>query len=258
MMDKTYILEENLLERYVLGELNAEEEHQIEVALNKFPELKDELSSIEANIESMTFENAIQPASKVKSQLLHSISNRKTEVIPIQNHSSKNPYLVAASIAALFLMSSIFLYSKWNTSQEQIRIVERQNYELNKKLDKLQKDNEKTQALFTSINNPDTEKYVLKGNALMPEAKLISYVNDKEKSVIVNTAYLPDLDNEHDYQMWADVNGEMINMGIIDTNQEMLAMTYIDYSESLNITIEPSGGSDHPTVSKLITNIYLK
>ena len=44
---------------------------------------------------------------------------------------------------------------------------------------------------------------------------------------------------------------------LLDTNTEMLAMTYIDHAESLNITIEPAGGNDHPTVSKLITNIYM-
>ena len=92
----------------------------------------------------------------------------------------------------------------------------------------------------------------------MPDAKLISYVNDIERSVLVNTSYLPELDEAHDYQMWADVEGEMINMGVIDVTTPMLAMNYIDHSESLNITIEPAGGSEHPTVSRLITNIYLK
>ena len=57
--------------------------------------------------------------------------------------------------------------------------------------------------------------------------------------------------------MWADVDGEMINMGIINTSKALLAMQYIPEAESFNITIEPKGGSPHPTVSELIANTYL-
>ena len=91
----------------------------------------------------------------------------------------------------------------------------------------------------------------------MPEAKVVSYVNHKTKSVVINTERLPKLDAEHDYQMWADVEGEMINMGVISKDKNLLAMNYIDHAESLNITIEPAGGNDHPTVSRLVTNVYL-
>ena len=112
-------------------------------------------------------------------------------------------------------------------------------------------------ALFTTITHPDTEQYILKGNALMPEGKVISYVNHETKSVVVNTERLPDLDEAHDYQMWADVEGEMINMGVISKGNNLIAMSYIDHAESLNITIEPLGGNDHPTVERLVPNVYL-
>jgi len=72
-----------------------------------------------------------------------------------------------------------------------------------------------------------------------------------KKTVVISTKQLPELDDQHDYQMWADVEGVMINMGIIERNKEMLAMNYIENAESLNITIEPSGGSDHPNVLNL-------
>ena len=75
---------------------------------------------------------------------------------------------------------------------------------------------------------------------------------------MINTERLPDLDADHDYQMWADVEGEMINMGVISKDKKLMAMNYIDHSESLNITIEPAGGNDHPTVERLVTNVYLR
>ena len=82
-------------------------------------------------------------------------------------------------------------------------------------------------------------------------------MNHNDKSVFINTKQLPEIDKDHDYQMWADVDGEMIDMGVITKGQSLMAMNYIENAESLNITIEPAGGNDHPTVERLISNVYL-
>lgn len=258
-MDKTYILEQGILELYVLGELNKSEQRQVEDVIRQNPELKTKLDAIEAKFETLAFEQAIDVPSSVKSALMNKVSAETSKTIPLQPDTRKRNYLaVAASISAVLLISSIYMYSEWNTANEQLKLAEDQNKLLNTKIEKLAKDFSETKSWYASISDPNTEKYILTGNQLMPEAKLISYVNKASKTVVINTEYLPELDEKHDYQMWADVNGEMIDMGVIDTKQTMLAMNYIENSESLNITIEPAGGNDHPTVSKLITNTYLK
>jgi anti-sigma-K factor RskA len=259
MMDKTYILDQGILELYVLGELNDSEQQQVEDAIRQYPELKKELESIELNFESMAFEHAIAVPASVKKTLINKVSGEAPQVIPLQSRNRTRNYLsIAASISALLVVSSMYFYSEWNTTKQNLKLVEDQNKALNIKIDNLSKDFDETKSWYTAINDPNTEKYILTGNQLMPEAKVISYVNNSTKTVVINTEYLPELDEEHDYQMWADVEGEMIDMGVINTNESMLAMNYIENSESLNITIEPAGGNDHPTVSKLITNTYLK
>lgn len=259
MMDKTYILSEGLLERYVLGELDIDEQNQVEKALEIYPELQKSLEAIEITFEKVAFENAKTPSEVVKSKLLEKISNSNSKnVIPSIKDKSVRSLKFISGIAAALLIGSIFLFMQWNSVQKELQLASEKNKELNEKLDQLINENNATNQWYAMISNPNTEKYILKGNQLMPEATVISYVNDKEKSVVVNTSYLPKLEEDQDYQMWADVEGEMINMGIIKTENKMLAMNYIENSESLNITIEPSGGSDHPTVSKLITNIYIK
>lgn len=258
-MDKTYILNQGILELYVLGELNDSEQQQVEDIVRQNPELKKELESIEVKFESVAFEHAIEVPTSVKKALINKVSGEAPKIIPLQSRKRNRDYLsVAASISALLVVSSIYLYSEWNTTNQELKLVEDENKALNIKIDNLSKEFDETKSWYSAINNPNTEKYILTGNQLMPEAKVIGYVNNSTKTVVINTEYLPELDEEHDYQMWADVDGEMIDMGVINTNESMLAMNYIDNSESLNITIEPAGGNDHPTVSKLITNTYLK
>lgn len=259
MMDKTYILDNGILERYVLGELTENEQQQVEVALGQYPELKAKLETIETSFQELAFENAIDAPSSVKSELLKNTKNSSSKVVSISPEKSLRPYLnIAASIAAVLCIGLIYLFTQLNTTKRQLQFVEEENTKLNKNIDNLNEYLSETNKWYVAINDPDVQKYVLKGNALMPEATVISYVNNANRSVVINTKRLPKLDDEHDYQMWADVEGEMINMGIIDKNKDMLAMNYIDNAESLNITIEPAGGNDHPTVAKLITNIYLQ
>lgn len=259
MMDKAYILDNGILELYVLGELSESDQQQVDTAISKYPELQSHLDAIEESFEKMAFENAIDTPINIKSELLNTISNTTTNTVSIAPQKSLRSYLnIAASIAALLLIGSVYMYSQLNSTKKRLEVVEQENAKLNSNIENLNNYLSETNKWYVAINDPDVQKYVLTGNAMMPEATVISYVNNIDKSVVINTKYLPKLDDEHDYQMWADVEGEMINMGVIDKSKDMLAMNYIDNAESLNITIEPAGGNDHPTVSQLITNVYLQ
>tara|TARA_R110002049_G_scaffold95397_8_gene234287 strand:- start:11410 stop:12192 length:783 start_codon:yes stop_codon:yes gene_type:complete len=259
MKDKAYILKHGILEQHLLGELNNEDQIIVEQLLNEDTELKSQFETLEANFETMAFENAIPPPKVVKDNLMVSVKSDQAKVIPIdKNNSVKTYFSIAASIAAILLIGSVWMFNKLNKTKQRLQIVEEQKSLLLKDIEGLSKNLEASSKWVGILNSPDTEQYILKGNALAPEAKIVGYVNHKNKSVVINTKSLPKLDDEHDYQMWADVEGEMINMGVIDKQKQLLAMNYIDNAESLNITIEPAGGNDHPTVSNLIANIYLR
>jgi anti-sigma-K factor RskA len=259
MMDKTYILENAVLEQYVLGELTLSEQEQVQQSLRQYPELQELLSEMESSFEKLATENAVDVPECVKINLLSEITKGKIKTIPVDSKESKPSYLwIAASIVVLLSIGSFYLFTELNSLKEEFKVVSEDNKILNNRIEELNASIEETSNWYEIINNPETSKYVLNGNASMPNATVISYVNDVKKSVVVNTIELPELDADHDYQMWADVEGVMIDMGVIDTGKDMLAMSYIDKAESLNITIEKKGGSDHPDVSRLVTNIYLK
>jgi len=261
MMDKKSLLENGLLEQYLLGELNANQCEKIEQLLASDNELKTHVEQLELDFENIGLENAITPPEFIKSQLLDKvkITTANPKVVTLAKNNNTKFYLgIAASVAGFLLIGSFWMYSQLSDVKEQLQTVDTTNTELNTTIETLNTELERTNSLYSEIVNPDTEHYILKGNASLPEAKVISYVNHKSKSVVINTERLPELDAEHDYQMWADVEGEMIDMGVISKGKTMMTMAYIDNAESLNITIEPSGGNDHPTVERLVTNVYLR
>ncbi|RYE01089.1 MAG: anti-sigma factor, partial [Sphingobacteriales bacterium] len=55
------------------------------------------------------------------------------------------------------------------------------------------------------------------------------------------------------YQLWALLNGQPVDLGVFDLRQEKLLvrMKGVQAAEAFAITLEPKGGSANPTLSKM-------
>lgn len=251
--------ESGLLEQYILGDSSTSEMELVESMLAQHPELRTHLAKLEQGLEQLAKENAIVPPPKVKQQLLKQIDENSSTIEEVTSARGMKSYLaIAATLALLFGISSFYLYQRLNGLENDLRIVEEQKNVLQTEFEDALEEYDDLLGWYEKIKHPNTQKYTLAGNSQAADATLIGYVNHQDKSVFVDTQGLPSLDEDHDYQLWADVDGEMIDMGVINKQSPMLAMTYIDKAESLNITIEPKGGSNHPNVARLIANVYLQ
>ncbi|NAS31059.1 hypothetical protein GTQ40_08770 [Flavobacteriaceae bacterium R38] len=262
-MDKDSIKENGLLEQYLLGELSEKESNEVEEALKGDEELRTYFNELEANFQQLAFENAITPPGRVKASLMDIVNNEINEerkVIPIKTRQQQRfsiPFAAAASLAFIFFLSSAWLYNNWKTTQSNLESLRNETSDLRSRITTIEEDYDETNKWYQAINQPDAVQLVLKGNDILPDATAITYVNHQDKTVILNTQGLPELAEDKDYQMWADVDGVMINMGVIPSDVTMTTMKYIDDAHSINITIEPAGGNDHPTVEQLISNVIL-
>ncbi|UII76551.1 anti-sigma factor [Flagellimonas sp. HMM57] len=251
MMEKDKILEEGLLEQYLTGELSKEDTLLVENILKKDSELKQHFLQMQDDLEKMGFENAVTPPFQVKHALQKQLED------PIAKKTNWMPFIAAASLALVFMLSAIWLYTKWQNAEENLESLQITTADLQNRLDNLEQNYLLTSNRLETINNPNVIPLVLYGNNIAPNSKAVAYVNHKSKLVMINPQGLPKLPADKTYQMWSDVDGEMINMGLVPTDKELVTLKYIDSAESLNITIEPAGGNDHPTVEQLVSNVLL-
>ena len=143
------------------------------------------------------------------------------------------------------------------SAQNTLNALQNQTVVMQERLDLLEENYELTNNRLQIINSPNTIPFVLASNEKMGNSRAVAYVNHNNRLVVVNPRGLPSLPNTQTYQMWSDVDGEMINMGLLPTDKDLVTLKYIDHAESLNITIEPAGGNDHPTVEQLISYVTL-
>lgn len=251
MKDTKRILEEGLLELYLTGELSEELTSIVEDALEKDKTLKAHFDALEADFERMGLEQAITPPNAVKSRLKKAIRRQEKSM------TYWLPLSIAAGFALIFGLSTFWLYAKWKDAEDNLNRLQTQTNQLQRKVDDMELEFRLTSNRFESINNPNVIPFVLYGNQKAPKGRAVAYVNHKSHQVLVNPKGLPLLPSDKTYQMWSDVNGEMINMGTLSPNDELVALKYIENAKSLNITIEPVGGSDHPTVEELVSYVIL-
>ncbi|MFT5750886.1 MAG: anti-sigma-K factor RskA [Dokdonia sp.] len=256
MIERQALIQSGDLERYLLGDLSKEENSQIELAIANDKELATYVRQLEDDFEQMAIQNAIAPNPQIKTALMSQVKALQTSTTTPVIYLKK--WLgIAASAAAFFFLTSIWQFSKVSTLESRIVEEARKTENFSKDFNSLTTFFETNTQWYDAIRDPNAEKFRLTGNNLAPNLQAVSYINHKAQSVILQASNLPELAATEDYQLWADVDGEMIDMGVILKNEPMLAMKYIPNATSLNITIEPLGGNDHPTVERLVSNVYL-
>jgi len=242
-------LDGDLLEKYLLGDTTTEESLQVERYIAIHPEVRESYNELQENLESYAKLHALKAPEDLKGRIIDKIRREK------HRGSRFYKYAVAASIAALlFAGSSYFFYN-------QNKDLHEKNTMVNNKIKNLEMDMkvqlEDLRNQYIVLNNPNTKKYEVNGNRKAQELKAVAYINPVKKLSHINVSNLPQLPEDQCFQMWAEVNGELVNLGVIknfDDKEKFLALPYGDNAIGY-ITIEPNGGNETPTVKNIVANI---
>jgi len=242
-------LDTDLLEKYLLGATSTEESLRVERYIAMYPEVREAYNELQENLETFAKLHALKTPKGLKEQILFRIRQEK------RSRSKFYRFAVAASIAALiFAGASYFFYNQNQSLQKENSIVNNKIQDLENDM-KIQLEDIRNQ--YIVLNNPNTRRYSVNGNTKAQELKAVAYINPVKKLSYINVSNLPQLPENKCFQMWAEVNGEMVNLGIIkqfDDKEKLLALPYADNAVGY-ITIEPQGGNNTPTVQNIVANI---
>ena len=242
-------LDSDLLEKYLLGDTALEESLQVERYIAMYPEVREAYEELQKNLEAYAKLHALKAPGGLKERILERIRQER------KRRSVFYKYAVAASIVAMiFAGSSYFFYNQNKSLQEE-------NILVNNKIKNLEMDMkvqlEDLRNQYIVLNNPNTKRYTVKGNRKAEQLKAVAYINPVKKLSYINVSHLPQLPEDQCFQMWAEVNGELVNLGVIrqfEDKEKLLALPYSDNAIGY-ITIEPQGGNETPSVQNIVANI---
>ncbi|SES22998.1 Anti-sigma-K factor rskA [Pedobacter rhizosphaerae] len=276
---KAYI-ESGVLELYVLGDLSPEEALLVEEMAFQHPEVRDEIAAIEATMEEYAIQNAIAPSEDVETRLFEKLglTDSKLEddhfqasatyaeepkVVLMDNSAGKVRTLRYALVACVALLvistAALFItYNKLNDAHDQIASLNLDKQKFAGVVRKLEFQNQGLDNIAAMADSKEWATIRMEGQAYSPSSKMKVYWNKKDKSVLINyiAMDLPKADANHEYQLWALVDGKPVSLGVFGSSdstgkEALVKMQTIEKAQAFAVTLEPTGGSVNPTMDKL-------
>ena len=253
-------LNSGLLEDYLIGQTNTSQSLEVEHYINTYPEVRKAFEVLQDKLELSAQINAVKAPQSILDNILDTLD--EAPVVQMQTKPRKKWFslAIAASVAALlFAGSSAYLYIQNSKLSKENQVIVDEIFDL--RSDIAQNNSRLNDILeqFKQLNNPETEKYVLQGNRSAKDLKTVAYINPKEKKSMIDVVSLPQLPDDKVYQIWADIQGKMVSLGILnETDRKLQEIPYTEDALGLSISIEPKGGSLKRSNDTPVAEISLK
>ncbi|WP_296313439.1 anti-sigma factor [Winogradskyella sp. UBA3174] len=237
-------LDSNLLNKYLVGESDITETAEVEFFIAKYPEASEAYRKLQDNLEIIAKVGAVDIPNHILSDILTSLdASNETKVIQLVQNRRTPWYSIAASAAAvLFAVTSFMLYQKNQNLNDENNVVIDEIFDLRSDIEK---NNSKLYDLskeLLKLNNPDARKYVITGNDRAKDLKTVAYINSVEKTSMIDVITLPQLPAEQHYQIWAELEDRMVNLGILDeSDRKLKQIPYMEDALALSIKISKKG-----------------
>ncbi|MBC3845076.1 anti-sigma factor [Winogradskyella echinorum] len=253
-------LKSNLLNKYLLDETSIEETKEVEHFISFYPEAASAYEKLQDNLEIIAKAGAVDVPNDILANILESLDEKNdTKVIQLVQKRKTPWYSIAASAAAvLFAATSFMLYQKNQNLNEENNVVIEEIFDLrsdiennNTKLDELSRE-------LLKLNNPDSKKYVINGNERAKNLKTVAYINPVEKTSMIDVITLPQLPEEQYYEIWAELQDRMVNLGILDeSDRKLKQIPYMEDALALSIKIGTKGNNTNENDTE-VAEISLK
>lgn len=249
-MDINKYISSGIIEMYVMGLCNAIEKKEIESLRRQYSVLDQAIFQYEIDLEEKMQKDIKLPPVATDDKILQSLGSLTAPVIPIKTEKKMSTGFlwsraVAAASVLLLLVSAYFNYSLYSKTKVQEQA-------LNKAME-----NAKVETL------PLADYNVMKDRSITPVAmygvgihaicRCTMFWDKKTGKIYIMIHHLPESSSARDYQLWANVNGKPVNVGIINDSirGRFIEMQNVPVdATSFIVTLEKAGGVSIPTIEE--------
>ena len=240
-MDIKAYIESGILEEYVSGLLSEEDSAEVDRIAGLYPEVQEEINEIRYSYNLLANRLGMSADQNILEDALQSIHLEQAEQDTRDEDAKKSKtwssqsvllYAVAACITLLLFSTAInfYFYFELNNTQNQVE-------ELSNEL-----------AIVEGATNI---KIPLWGLDNAPESHASIYWNTQTSDIYIQVENLPEPPSGHQYQLWAEKDGHMYNIGVFHHNDEVQHIKkYAGTADAFNVTLEVEGGSEQATIER--------
>ncbi|WP_192820477.1 anti-sigma factor domain-containing protein [Rufibacter sp. LB8] len=268
-MNTQEYIDSGVLELYVAGGLSEAESAEVEQMAGQHPAVKEALAQAQQAMEAYALTHAQVPRPELEDIILNKIAslqqpaaeipgatNPEARVVPMRAPGQSSPFSsfkVAAAVALLVsIATNIYLYSSWRDSQDELLVAQASTRQYALQASQLEVQNVQTENLLAIVRDPQTRIVQLKSVATGTQAQGTVFWNNDTKEVFFDASRLPAAPAGKQYQLWALADGKPIDAGVVGmVSKPLHKMKIIDQAQAFAVTLEPTGGSQNPTLAAM-------
>jgi len=261
---KKYI-SSGILEQYVLGLASEEERQEVQMYANTFPEIQKELDAVEVVIQKYATLHKLPAPAGVQAKFNKTIDELIAKNPPPSDNGSSGKsgfgggFLLPIILVGALLGSSWLAFSNYNgkqTAQTNLNTVQEELTTLQTDCDETSLENEALKGRIRILQNPDNQVIKMGGIPTKAPNAIASVIrNNATKKSYVTIQSLPTPPTDKQYQLWAIVDGQPVDMGVFDvvlTENGLQEVPFIENAAAFAVTLENKGGSTAgPTMEEM-------
>ncbi len=280
-MDISSYIASGILQEYALGIASDQERREVQCLAKIYPEIAEALTVIESDIEVFAGAYAKKTPSPLRDKILGEVHKHKQlpasvtpnkssrlapnvkviEMKPERGKKNNRINLPWAAAAAVLLLFAVWQFMDKSATKGELQKVKTAQLSLASEVDRLKQELIATSEELGNSNkeleeafDPAIKKVVLTSGKEKDEVQLALFWNTRTGQIKVDPSTLPELSPDMQYQLWVLLDGNPIDMGIIDKDAtEIIIASGITLTgQAFAITVEPLGGNASPTLEKLI------
>jgi anti-sigma-K factor RskA len=239
-------IESGILSIYVLGIASDEEQKEVEEMARQYPEIADELYSLQASMNEYASQFEMAPPKSLKDKIMQNIIDETPNAtIGTSKNGKIFQYGMVASVA-LFLVSlfgNLYFYNQWKQTQNDLAIVRNQNIEIADNQKVLETKYRELEGELSMVQNPAYHITYLEGmKDMAPQSYAAVFWNDEKQQAYIFTNSLPKPPSGKQYQLWALTDDNIVwDAGVFHWGK-FTPVKCFKKPQKFIITLEKEGG----------------
>ena len=262
-MDINAYIESGILELYVAGTLSENENKEVYQLMLKHPEVLQEVLEIESAVIKLTAATSRQNNSRIlsliKEKLLFNKQHKETKVVSIAK--PKYNWLTYSGWAAAIILGvgMFWMLNQNNQLQSDLQTADVKQSYLETQIEDAKTDLASNKKMLSILRDKNIIAVPLGGQGNFATTYAKVYWDKTSKEIYLDAQGLPAPPPGKVYQVWSLKLSPLtpVSLGTIDNfmqdGNKIFEIPNLNDSEAFGITLEPSGGSQTPTMEQLYT-----
>ena len=258
-MNPQEFIASGILEKYILGLASAEEQREVDRFVQEYPEVRTEMEAIERAMENYLNLHKVKTPDGVEEEVLKRIATDPGVVsTKMDQNMTRSFNWAAVLLGGLFLAAVaglVWLNQSNNELQASLDQLNAQMQTLQSDCDSVRTVNQDFLQKIQILQNIDNQPTYMRGTPKAPQAIAVVYWNQQTQKSYLNPVNLSPPPPGQQYQLWAIVDGNPVDMGVFDLvvgGLQLQEVPFISNPQAFAITLEPEGGNPSPTLEEMV------